>query len=415
MKKVMVVDDERTTLTVIQKALEANGYEATGFLSARDALDEFHRGGYEMVISDYYMPRMGGAEFLESLRKIDQDCPFLFLTGNTDIQVAIELVKSGADDYIVKPLVIEELIFRVEKCIRDTEHRRTLKRIEQERELIALENKKLVNWRQLYASKDIRQTEQMIRQLSQAINQAGGYLWLDLLRGELQEPEDGTYRVSRDVAEMVLESAESQKNIMDYITFIGDIDNIDLEIHEHQVPAIMQELVIYCKEEIHVRLSEYQRPFSVGVPRDVLHGTLKIDKVFLKRIMHELLVNAIKYSPEGSRIVLNMDLRSTVQGGQFDITVQNVARPAAAHDPQGRPIIGIPYDFSEMVFDLFYSIDQFPTEIPQEEWRTGTGLYVCRKLLRRQDGWIRAGNGTDHTGDSPVPVVHVTITLPVYE
>lgn len=413
MTKVLVVDDERTTLTVIQKALEQRGYTVAGFQNPENALLEFRDGSYDIVISDYYMPEMSGAEFLKAVREIDQDCPFIFLTGDSNLEMAIELVKSGADEYIVKPIVIEELVFRVERCIEDSERRRTLERIEQERELVQLENQKLVNWRQLYAGKDIRQTEQMIRQLSQAINQSGGYLWLDLLKGELQEPEDGSYRLSSDVAEMVLQAAEAQKNIMDYITFIGEIDHFDLEQHDHEIPALLQEIVRFSRENIAGPLGEYQRPLSVGVPNQVPYGVVRVDKVYLKRILHELMINAIKFSPEGSRLILSMDVHQDPRDPHLEITLQNQARQSEASDTDGRAIIGIPYDYSEMVFDLFYTIDQFPIELPQEEWRNGTGLFVARKLLKRQGGWIRIANGTDHTGDSPVPVVRVTITLPM--
>ncbi|AFG38409.1 hybrid sensor histidine kinase/response regulator [Spirochaeta africana] len=415
MRKVLVVDDERTTLTVIQQALKQHEYETEAFADPREALAAFRTQRFDLVLSDYYMPGMGGAEFLAAVRQHDEDCPFIFLTGNADLQIAIELVKSGADDYIVKPIVVEELVFRVNRCIEDSERRRALERIRQEHELIELEHQKLVNWRQLYASKDIRQTEQMIRQLSQAVNQAGGYLWVDLLEAELAEPQDGAYRLSVDLADMVLKAARSQKEIMEYITFIGDIDNIELEMHTHEVPALMQEIVAFCREDIEGRLAAYQRPFSVGVPRQVPHGVLKIDKVYLKRILHELLVNAIKYSPEGSRLTLSLDVRSDSRGSRLEITIQNRSRAAVARDADGQPVTGIPYDYSETVFDLFYTIDQFPTELPEEEWRTGTGLYVCRKLLKRQGGWIRSGNGTDHTGDAPAPVVRTTITLPIIQ
>ncbi|THB65274.1 MAG: response regulator [Spirochaetaceae bacterium] len=415
MSTILVVDDERTTLKVIQNALQSNGYEVHIFASPDDALQAFRENDFDMVVSDYYMPGMGGAEFLQAIRTLDAEIPFIFLTGNSDLQIAIELVKSGANDYLVKPIVVEELVFRVGRCMEESERRLTLERIEKERELIALENEKLVNWRQLYANKDIRQTEQMIRQLSQAVNQAGGYLWLDLLKGELQEPKEGVYALSSDVAQMVLEAAEQQKNIFDYITFIADIDRIDLQVAEHQVPALLHEIVAFCREEIDGRFASYEHRLSVGVPSVVPEGIISIDKMYLKRIMRELLANAVKFSPPGSRIVLGMDIQTTARGTRLEITVQNHAKPASARDTHGHPIVGIPYDYSEMVFDLFYTIEQFPIEIPEEEWRSGTGLYVCRKLLKRQGAWIRAAGGTDHTGDSPIPVVRVTITLPVQE
>jgi signal transduction histidine kinase len=86
-----------------------------------------------------------------------------------------------------------------------------------------------------------------------------------------------------------------------------------------------------------------------------------------------------------------------------------------AKDPSGNPVVGIPYDYSELVFDLFYTIDAFTRRIDQEEWSDGTGLFVARKLLKRHGGWIRAGNGIDYTGQRPTTITRVTLTLPYYQ
>ncbi len=414
MSKVLVIDDERSTLTIIQSALETHGFQVAVFADPALALDEIKRGeAIDLVISDYFMPQMSGADFFQALRVERPHVPFIFLTGNTDIQLAIELVKNGANDYITKPIVVEELVFRASRCIEETERKLALERIEKERELMILENEKLVNWRQLYANKDIRQTEQMIRQLSQSVNQAGGYLWLDLLRADLSEPKEGGYFLTTDVAEMVLDAAGQQKHIFDYITFIADIDRIDLQIEKFSITSLLKDIVGFCQQELAGRFSSYDRQLSIGMPHDVPKGLVHVDINYLHQIFHELLVNAIKFSPDNSRIVLGMDFQSTERGARLEITVQNEAKTASARGPEGDPIVGIPYDFSEMVFDLFYTIEQFPIEIPEEDWRSGTGLYVCRKLLKRQGGWIRAAGGTDHTGNSPIPVVRVTMTLPV--
>lgn len=127
------------------------------------------------------MPEMSGSEFLIAAKREAAELLFVFLSGNDDLEKAVDLLTKGAADYIRKQIIAETLLFRVEKAVEAARQAKLIERIEQERQLLELENRKLVNWRNLYASKDARQTDQMIRLLSRTINQAGGFMWLDLL------------------------------------------------------------------------------------------------------------------------------------------------------------------------------------------------------------------------------------------
>lgn len=416
MSRILVVDDDDTSLTIIETVLNREGYSTDTFGDAAEALAQFRRDSYDVVISDYFMPEMNGDEFLKAIRELDRDTPFMFLTANTDIKLAIELVKTGADDHIVKPIVAEELLFRVRKTLKEKENRRIIRQVERERELLELEHRKLVNWRALYASKDITQTEQMINLLSRTINQAGGFLWVDLLKGELTASE-GESRpcVDRELLEMIATAGESQKEVFDYVTFIGEIDSIELNIEEVRVSDLLPELESYGRE-LMKRIGEHDpRYLQVMKPSQPINGTVAVDREYLRRLFHELLVNAVKFSPANSRILVYMDRNGEYEGDYLDIGVRNPAILAQARDREGNPIMGIPYDYSELVFDLFYTIESFPTDIDEEEWSDGTGLYIARKLLRRQNGWIKASNGVDYTGDRPETSVRVVATLPLNE
>ncbi|MFP4443889.1 MAG: response regulator, partial [Spirochaetia bacterium] len=172
MGRVLLVDDEDTTLILVKKILNGKGYEVADYKSPVQALMEYEPGSFDLILSDFYMPEMEGDTFLKKLRQKDSDTAFMFLTSNTNIQNAITMMKFGADDYINKPVIPEDLVFRVEKNIREAENRKVVETAKREKELLELENRKLVNWRLLYATKDIRQTEQMISLLSRTINQS---------------------------------------------------------------------------------------------------------------------------------------------------------------------------------------------------------------------------------------------------
>ncbi len=409
--RILVVDDDRTTLTIIERFLRNEGYEVKTIDDPRVAVDAFASEDYDLVLSDYFMPGMNGDEFMAAIRRLDDGVPVVFLTANEDTRTAIELVKAGADDYINKPVVREEILFRIEKTFREKEHVRQIERAEQERELLRLEHEKLVNWRALYASKDVHQTEQMIDLLSRTINQSGGFMWVDLLRMTPEPIDDEYVKVSKGLVDTILTSAVSQKEIFDYITFISRVDSLDLDVDRYELGDLLPELEGYMETVLGDLTARYGRNKLVLQSSAVPDGAVTADRSYLFRIVHELLVNAIKYSPEGSRVVAFTQTSEKEPGG-IDIVVRNTPKLTKARDTAGERIRGVPYDYSELVFDLFYTIEGFPTAIEEEEWGDGTGLYVCRKLLKRMNAWISNANGVDYTGDSPEPFVRFTVTLP---
>jgi DNA-binding response OmpR family regulator len=407
-----VVDDDDSTLTIVDRALGKAGFSVRSFQTADRALESFREEHFDLVLSDFYMPGTAGDTFLRRVRRLNHDIPFVFLTANADVKVAVELVKSGADDHIVKPIVPEQLVFRVNKNLQEKANERRVREVEKERELVEMEKRKLVNWRELYAAKDINQTEQMINLLSRTINQEGGFLWLDLLKSQMEQLQDGRYAVPDELMQMVIRAAESQKTVFEYLSFIAELDKLELAWERVAVEDLVDELKRGAEQELTARTEEEPRRTQTVTGAELAPGRLEVDRSYLGKIVRELVINAVKYSPRNGRIIVGFE--TDAEGRQLRIRVQNTARHSQATTAEGEPILGIPYDYSELVFDLFYTIEAFPTELEGEDWIDGTGLYVSRKLLRRHGGWITAANGLDYTtGDVPETMVSLTVTLPM--
>lgn len=410
----LVVDDDFVGLARIRKTLEAHGYRVQVYESAREAWKNYQEHRWCAVLSDFYMPEMDGREFMRLVRDYDRDTPFLFLTANDDLSVAVDLIKLGADDFIIKPFVEEVLVFRVNHAIHEREQQRAIARIEQERELLELENKKLVSWRNLYGMKDIAQTQQMVQLLSRNINQSGGFLWIDLLKSEMQQnTEEGRYSVNADALEMAITAAEGQRAIFDDMTFIAELENMELQRRHLPVQEVADRLTAHIRE-VQTELEDpHTRRLSFVLPSVPLAGTIEVDLETVQEVIHELFVNAVKFSPTGSRIFVEIGRQTTDGGEAFVVSLRNPPAETRARDQEGNPIVGIPYDYAELVFDLFYSIEAFPLEIPQEKWRYGTGLYIARRLIRRQEGTLTAVTGVDYSGGGREPFVQLTMTLPL--
>ena len=124
-------------------------------------------------------------------------------------------------------------------------------------------------------------------------------------------------------------------------------------------------------------------------------------------------MNAVKFSPPDSRITFEVEERATNAGRNIDLIMRNIARSNQRSDRYGHPIIGIPYEYSEQVFDAFYSIEKFQRYLPGERWRDGTGLFVARRLVQRFGGCVDATNGVDYTESEPRGTVRMRIAFPL--
>ncbi len=118
MLKILVVDDDTELNRTVCKYLEMNGFETVGCLSAGDAYNEMYGNSFDCIISDIMMPKIDGYEFVESVRSLDSNIPVLFMTAKDDIASKQKGYRIGIDDYMVKPIVLEELPLRIGALLR---------------------------------------------------------------------------------------------------------------------------------------------------------------------------------------------------------------------------------------------------------------------------------------------------------
>ncbi|MBN1647217.1 MAG: response regulator [Spirochaetales bacterium] len=125
---IMVVDDSPFILEVVEAFLKENRYEVTCFSSPNAALEALAQKRFDCILSDFFMPEMNGDRFFREVRITVPDIPFIFMSTNEDIRVAIELMKMGADDYITKPIIKDVLLYRIEKTLKEYRNMQILER-----------------------------------------------------------------------------------------------------------------------------------------------------------------------------------------------------------------------------------------------------------------------------------------------
>jgi two-component system response regulator MprA len=115
---ILVVDDEPAVREAVERALSVNGYEVQLAADGQEALELLEAGSPDAVVLDLLMPRVDGIELCRSLRGAGDRTPVLMLTARETVADRVAGLDAGADDYLVKPFALEELLARLRALLR---------------------------------------------------------------------------------------------------------------------------------------------------------------------------------------------------------------------------------------------------------------------------------------------------------
>jgi putative nucleotidyltransferase with HDIG domain len=181
--RILVVDDEPDIVAFIRELLSNRGYEVLGFTDPREVPSHLDRFRPEVCILDFRMPYYSGADLLDIIKKNDVVTEVIFLTAEDEAWLAVDMMKRGAVDYLLKPVEIKQLVLAISRAL---EHRRLVIENETYREHL----------------------EQLVREKTMALNQALTSLsdvhtaTLEALSMALDFRDQSTSGHSRRVAEL---------------------------------------------------------------------------------------------------------------------------------------------------------------------------------------------------------------------
>ena len=115
---ILVVEDDEKLNRIVCTYLNDSGFQAKGCLNAKDAYEEMYNSLYDLIISDIMMPEVDGFEFAKTVRNVNQRIPILFMSAKDDLPSKQKGFQLGIDDYMVKPVDLEELVLRVRALLR---------------------------------------------------------------------------------------------------------------------------------------------------------------------------------------------------------------------------------------------------------------------------------------------------------
>ena len=130
MWKILIAEDDRELRQLFSHLLSRNGYTVTGVSNGQEALAAMDADFYDMIISDIMMPVMDGYELVRQLRDVGNTTPVLMITAKDAFDAMRLGFQSGVDDYMVKPINVNELVLRVQALLRRAQmihdHRQTI-------------------------------------------------------------------------------------------------------------------------------------------------------------------------------------------------------------------------------------------------------------------------------------------------
>ncbi len=344
---ILIVDDEPALLMGLTATIRRHGYNVITAVDGNDGLRKAREALPDLILSDVMMPPPNGFE-LRRLMSLDSDLasiPFIFLTARSNIEDRVSGIREGADDYITKPFVTEELLARIEAVFRrvKTEQargREQMKAIAQQ-DMDKLRNEILQNFHH-----ELRTPlTNILMPLELAAN------------NRFSDPEEQSKFIN-----IALNNADRLESLVTDLILLSNIDHGNLntirqpiDVDVHILAPVRKRLERYKVKELEL-LTKISEQGKITAPR----------REFIHAVVH-LMDNAFKFSFEKGQVSLSVQPRSN---GGVDILIQDEGP-------------GILPELREKVFERFYQTSQGDS---REYEGLGVGLTIARAVFQSLRG-----------------------------
>ncbi|MDX2470947.1 MAG: response regulator [SAR324 cluster bacterium] len=355
----LVVDDSAMIRKLLVRVLANEGLKVHDAPGGQEALDFLKSNEVDLVLTDFVMPEMDGVELCKKIRHELGlvDLPVIFLTSASDKESLVDIFKAGATDYLVKPLVSEELFARLRVHLKEKQLKYEL----YEKVQALNEAHKLKDEFLSIASHDLRSP----------LNGILGFV-------QLLEMEEG---LPDDVQEYVGYIKTSGVFLLDLINDLLDLGRLTAEKDELKLEATD---VVSVIEGSLITLNHMATPKSIKLSfQNMTAGPVSIisDTNALTRVINNFLSNAVKFTPNNGQVKA---ILSEVDG-KIHVDIQDTG-------------IGISEANIPKLFDKFTSASQTGTA---GEKSTGLGLSITKTLIEKMDATVnvtsKVGLGTTFT------------------
>jgi two-component system, sensor histidine kinase and response regulator len=357
--RLLIVDDEAAHRRALCETLQAEGYVTASFASAQQALANLCRGEHDLLLTDLMMPEMNGIEFVRAARRIDPDLAALVMTGEASMDAAVEALRAGALDFIVKPFQSNMALPSIARAL--VIHRRDRQRSE---ELLAA-NEALGSFSHS-VSHDLRAPLRAIDSLVQIMEEDYGERLGEEGRGVLSVIHDGCHRMDLLICGLLAFSESTRQ----------PLDRSAIDMTSLARTALSEAMSVHSGPDPAVEIATL--PASTG------------DVTLMRQVWSNLIGNALKFSSK--RAQPKIQISGHTRGHE---TVYQVDDNGSGFDmKRAHRLFG--------VFQRLHKSEDFSG--------AGVGLAIARRIIVRHGGRIWA-QGTPEVGASfqfTLPIVEIT-------
>lgn len=346
---ILIIDDEPALLLGLAAKIKRQGYHVVTASDGQEGMRKAREILPDLILSDVMMPPPNGFELRKLMGQDPQlaSIPFIFLTARVGVEDRVTGIRDGADDYITKPFVTEELYARIEAVLRRVKVSRERGRAEaQEQARIDLEKLK----------REILQNfhHEMCTPLSNIV------MPLELVvNNKFEDPEE-QMRFIRTA----LSSVDRLESLVTDFVLLTNIDHGDLnrvrqhiDIHNHFLLLVQKRLARYKTKELKF-IYEIKGQDEIVAPR----------REFTHAVIH-LLDNAFRFSPDKGQV-------------KFELEIDTDGGAVLLVEDQGT---GIPAELREKVFERYYQLSQGNS---REYDGLGVGLFIARAVFSSLGGSV---------------------------
>ncbi len=347
---ILVVDDEPAIRMGLAATISRHGYSVVIAEDGKDAIVKAREILPDLILSSVMMPAKNGFEMRREMSTDPQlaSIPFIFLTARGGVEDRISGIRDGADDYISKPFVSEELIARIEAVLRRVKTERDRGR-EQARATAQEEMEKFrIEIMQNFRHELRTPLGNVVMSLEMAVSH------------KFEDPgEQGQF------IRIALSNADRLESLVSDMILLSDIDQNDLNNVRQQIDPVHHIIAPMQK-----RLQRYEDKNLVFGPHMDVEGMIMAPRREFSQALAHLADNAFKFSPDHGRVELTV--RSSANGGAIIILQDDGP--------------GIPFELREKAFEHFYQISQGDH---REYQGLGVGLTIARAIFSSLGGDVR--------------------------
>ena len=373
---VLIVDDDEVDRMAVQRSLLKAGVEIelSEVSDGKSAIAAFAENSYDCVLLDYLLPDEDGLTLIRKIRSLAIKVPIVVLTGQGDEQIAVELMKAGATDYLSKSRLSPEILDRVlRNAIRvyraEMEVEKAYQQLQESNNLLTRKNKELEKQQQQIELQNIKLLEAsrlksqflgtISHELRTPMNAIIGFSQL-LLRhkcGELSHQQ-------KDLMERILNNSKKLLILLNEI-----LDFSKLEVGQLNVnPGIFDLAKVVNATVAEIRSLAEQKNLSLQVQINLDNPIVFNDSTRVRQILMHLLSNALKFTESG--------------GIAIEVKELSENRVAIAVCDTG---IGISPTNIKSIFEAFWQVEQ---DTNRKYSGTGLGLPIVNALVQMMGGKI---------------------------